>query len=76
MGDTRKASQSFDAEDIFNMDKTGYLWKMIPDGSWHTERIQEAKREQARIMANLCCIADGSRKMEAWFVGTIIWIDV
>lgn len=76
MEDTRKADQSFNPADTFKMDETGYFWKMIPDRSWNTERITGANREQDRITVNLCCNADGSRKMEARFIGTIIWIDM
>ena len=69
IADIRDASISYKPEDIYNMNETGYLWKMIPDKSLKTERVNDQKQEKARITAALTCNATGSRKLPIWFVG-------
>lgn len=69
MAEIREATQSYNPEDTFNMDETGYFWKMMPDRSISTERVSVQKAEKARLTAALTCNATGSRKLPIWFIG-------
>lgn len=70
----RETTQSYNPEDTFNMDETGYFWKMLPDRSPSTEYEGGQKAEKAektRVTAALACNASGSRKLPIWFIGNI-----
>lgn len=57
-------------EDMCNMDESALFWKMTPDGTLGTKQSAGRKHEKARITINLACNADGSHKLEPWFIGT------
>ena len=69
IADIRDASVFYNPEDIYNMDETGYFWKMIPEKSNKTERVGDQQQEKARITVALTCNATGSRKLPIWFIG-------
>lgn len=69
MAEIREVSASYNPEDTYNMDETGYFWKMVPDRSLGTERVSGQKAEKARVTAALTCNATGSRKLPIWFIG-------
>ena len=68
MAAIREVSQSYNPEDIFNMDETGYFWKMVLDRSLSTERESGQKADKARITAAFTCNATGTRKLPIWFI--------
>lgn len=67
----RETTQSYNPEDTFSMDETGYFWKMMPDKSLSTEHVSDQKAEKARVTAALTCNATGSRKLPIWFIGSL-----
>ena len=56
--------------DIFNMDETALNYKASPETSLSSELIPGGKINKERITACFCCNADGSQKMDPWFIGT------
>jgi len=66
----REVCDLYPLEDIFNMDETALNYKASPDSSLSSQSIPGGKINKERITANFCCNADGSQKMEPWFIGT------
>ena len=71
MAEIWETTQSYNPKDSFNMDETGYFWKMVPDCSLGTERVSGQKADKARVMAALTCNAKRTRKLPIWFIGTL-----
>ena len=69
MAEIREASASYNPDDTYNMDETGYFWKMVPDRSLGTERTSGLKQDKARVTAALTCNATGTQKLPIWFIG-------
>ena len=63
MAEIREASASYNPDDTYNMDETGYFWKMVPDRSLETERTSGLKQNKARVTAALTCNATRTRKL-------------
>ena len=72
MEEVRATTAAFDPDDVYNMDETGYFWKMLPNRSLTTEATTSSRRKQekARITAVLTYNATGTRKLDLWFIGT------
>jgi hypothetical protein len=70
MEEIRKAGEEYNAEDIYNMDETGYYWKMKPDRSLSTLETSGKKMDKARITAALTCNAIGTHRLPIWYIGT------
>jgi hypothetical protein len=70
MEEIRKAGEEYNAEDIYNMDETGYYWKMKPDRSLSTLETSGKKMDKARITAALTCNATGTHRLPIWYIGT------
>lgn len=66
----RQALSTYSPKDQFNCDETALLWKQTPIRSLSTRQLPGRKKEKARISALFCCNADGSEKLEPWFIGT------
>ena len=66
----REVCDLYPLQDIFNMDETALNYKASPDTSLSSELIPGGKINKERITANFCCNADGSQKMQPWFIGT------
>ena len=48
MEEIRKAGKEYNAEDIYNMDETGYYWKMKPD--WSLSTLETSRK---KIVSNV-----------------------
>ena len=69
MEDIRKAGEEYEADCVYNMDETGYYWKMKPDRSLSTFEVSGKKKDKARITAALTCNATGTDRLPIWFIG-------
>ncbi len=54
MEEIRAEGRKYNAEDIFNMDETGYFWKSTPDRSLFSVESSGRKQDKKRITINLC----------------------
>jgi len=66
----KQALSAYSLKDQFNCDETALLWKQTPSRSLWTRQLPGRKKERARISALFCCNADGSEKLDPWFIGT------
>lgn len=66
----REQVKEYGPENTYNMDESGYYWKMKPDRSLSTFEAKGTKKAKARITANFCVNASGSDKLPPWFIGT------
>jgi DDE superfamily endonuclease len=66
----REICDLYPLPDIFNMDETSLNYKASPESSLSSQPIPGGKMNKERITANLCCNADGSQKMDPWFIGS------
>ena len=64
----RQALSAYSLKDQFNCDETALLWKQTPARSLSTQQLPGRKKEKARLSALFCCNADGSKKLEPWFI--------
>ena len=60
MADIQETVRGYDAKDVYNMDKTGFNWKTVPNTSLGTSQHSGGKKEKARITAVLCSNAIGT----------------
>jgi DDE superfamily endonuclease/Fission yeast centromere protein N-terminal domain/Tc5 transposase DNA-binding domain len=70
MAEIRKEAAEYGPDNTYNMDESGYYWKMKPDRSLSTFEAKGLKKAKARITANFCCNASGTDKLPPWFIGT------
>jgi hypothetical protein len=70
MAEIRKEAEEYGPDLTYNMDESGYYWKMKPDRSLLTFEAKGIKKAKARITANFCCNASGTDKLSFWFIGT------
>jgi hypothetical protein len=70
MEEIRQAIKEYGHDLTYNMDESGYYWKMKPDRSLSTFEAKGAKKAKARITANFCCNTSGTDKLPSWFIGT------
>lgn len=61
MQEIRGEAKTYNPEDVFNMDETGYFWKLVPDRSLGIKRISGQKQEKACITVALTYNATGSK---------------
>lgn len=61
---------SYDNEDIYNMDESALYWKATPEATLATVATSGKKTCKARVTVNLCCNASGTHKFAPWFLGT------
>ena len=66
----REICDLYTLKDIFNMDETALNYKASPDSSLSSQSISGGKIKKDRITVNFCYNADGSQKMDPWFIGT------
>ncbi|KAJ5138426.1 jerky [Penicillium bovifimosum] len=66
----RQVLEAYDPKDIFTCDETALFWKRLPDQSLAAEPSPRQKQQKAKITALFCCNADGSEKLQPWFIGT------
>lgn len=55
--------------DIYNMDKTRLYWRKAPNITLATEVEPGIKQDKSRLTACICSNADGSDKLDIWFIG-------
>lgn len=55
--------------DIYNMDETGLYWRKAPNITLATEAQPGMKQDKSQITACMCSNADGSDKVDIWFIG-------
>jgi hypothetical protein len=70
MAEIRKKAEEYGPDLTYNIDESGYYWKMKPDRSLSTFEAKSSKKAKARITANFCCNASGTDKLPSWFIGT------
>jgi hypothetical protein len=68
MADIQETARGYNAEDVYNMDETGFNWKAVPDTSLGTSQHSGGKKEKARITAVLCSNATGTDRVPIWFI--------
>ena len=59
MEEIREEGKKYNADCIYNMDETGYYWKMRPDRSLTTFEESGRKKDKARITVALTTNAIG-----------------
>lgn len=70
MNSVREILRSYDLEDVYNFDETGYYYRMQPDRRLSTEVLEGVKKDKSRITVGFTCNGTGSHKMKMWVIGT------
>jgi hypothetical protein len=70
MEEIRETVREYGPDLTYNMDESGYYWKMKPDRSLSTFETKGTKKAKARITANFCTNATGTNKLPVWFIST------
>ena len=70
LAEIRDICDLYQTPDIFNMDETALNYRASPDSSLSSEAVPGGKPMKERITINFCCNADGTQKMDPWFIGT------
>lgn len=68
----RSITNDYPLADIYNMDETALYWKSSPDNSLACEQLQGGEADKSRITANFCCNADGSYKLDVFFIAKVL----
>ena len=63
MEEIREQVKEYRLENTYNMDESGYYWKMKPDRSLSTFEARGTKKVKARITVNFCVNTTGSDKL-------------
>ncbi|RFU24667.1 hypothetical protein B7463_g11666, partial [Scytalidium lignicola] len=53
MAKIQEVKKGYDANDIYNFDKTGYNWKSVPDQSLRTSQHPGVKKDKVKIITTL-----------------------
>ena len=64
----RQECRKYIADCVYNIDKTGYYWKMKPDRSLTTFKESGRKKDKARITVSLTCNATGTDRLPLQFI--------
>src|SRR5271170_6320816 len=64
----RTVAKDYPLYDIYNMDETALYYKSSPDNSLASEILIGGTSDKSRITANFCCNADGSHKLDIFFI--------
>lgn len=67
--DLKETIARFHPRDVFNMDETGLFYCMAPDRTIAARQLAGMKKEKTRMTVALCANADGSEKLEPFFIG-------
>ena len=68
MKEIRAECKKYTADCVYNMDETGYYWRMKPDRSLSTFKESGRKKDKARITVNLTCNSIGTDRLPLWFI--------
>jgi hypothetical protein len=66
--EVRSIIDDYPLTDVYNMDETALYWKSSPDNSLASEELQGGETDKSRITATFCCNADGSHKLDIFFI--------
>lgn len=66
----RKTLATYDLDDIYNMDETGYYFALQPDRGLSTEQLDGKRKDKQRITVALTCNGTGSDRLPPWIIGT------
>ncbi|XP_033755738.1 tigger transposable element-derived protein 6-like [Pecten maximus] len=65
-----EAMESYDLDNVFNVDETGLYYKMLPDRSLCTaDSTKGIKKSKDRVTVSLCCNATGTIKLKPFVIG-------
>jgi hypothetical protein len=56
-------------EDIYNMDETGLLWRMLPSRGLLSQSQPGLKKDKTRVSLALCVNATGTDRLPVWIIG-------
>jgi DDE superfamily endonuclease/Tc5 transposase DNA-binding domain/Fission yeast centromere protein N-terminal domain len=56
-------------EDIYNMDETGLFFRLEPDTTLATQRLNGKKKDKERLTIALCCNGNGTHKLMPFVIG-------
>jgi hypothetical protein len=57
---------------IYNMNKTALYWRSSPNNSLISEKLKGGEADKSRITANFCYNADGSYKLDIFFIVKVL----
>lgn len=69
MPELLKKIGQYELRDVFNMDETGLFYCMAPDRTIASRQIAGLKKNKTRMTIAFCGNADGSEKLEPFFIG-------
>ena len=63
--------EGFSPDDVFNMDKTGMFYKLLPDRTlcFRDEKCHGGKRAKDRLTAAVCCNMTSTKKCPLFMIG-------
>ena len=64
----RSIMEDYLLADIYNMDETALYWRSSPDNSLESEELKGGEADKSWITINFCCNADGSHKLDIFFI--------
>jgi DDE superfamily endonuclease len=59
----------FEPRNIYNMDETGLIWKMLPSTGLSSSNRPGLKKDKTRITLVCCCNATGDDRVPLWLIG-------
>ncbi|GBC40583.2 CENP-B homolog protein 2-like [Rhizophagus irregularis DAOM 181602=DAOM 197198] len=65
----RELCSNYPPERIYNMDETGFFYRLEPDRTLATKRLAGRKVNRERLSIALCANADGSHKLNPLIIG-------
>jgi hypothetical protein len=68
----QKEGEDYDANYIYNMDESGYYWKLKPDRSLSIFEALGTKKQKARITIALTYNSTGIEKLVPWFISIVV----
>jgi hypothetical protein len=68
LADIRFILEDYPLSDIYNIDETALYWKSSPDNSLISEELKGGEADKLRITANFYYNADGSHKLDIFFI--------
>jgi hypothetical protein len=68
LAEIRSILEDYLLADIYNMDETALYWRSSPDNSLASEELKGGEADKSRITTNFCCNADGSHKLDIFFI--------
>lgn len=66
-----KVTQSYNENDIFNIDETGVFYNLLPDRPLDFKGVKShgGAKSKERLTVVLCCNPTGSEKLKFWVIG-------